>query len=58
MEREEETTKKIMTRLDRVDGRLESIETRLTNWRGMAAGVGLVVSALWAALLALVTWLR
>lgn len=49
MLREEITTRELLAQLARV-------EKRLSTWHGVAAGAGLVVSAVWAAALAAVAW--
>ena len=43
---------------DKVVERLDSIDRRLSQWHGIAWGIGLTVSAVWSVLLAAVAWMR
>lgn len=38
--------------------RLDSIDRRLSQWYGIAWGIGLTVSAVWSVLLGAVAWMR
>lgn len=51
MLREEATTRELIDRLAVMDQRLGA-------WKGMAVGAGLVVSAVWALILAALAWLK
>ena len=51
MLREEATTRELIDRLAAMDQRLGA-------WKGMAAGAGLVVSAVWALILAALAWVK
>ena len=50
MLREEATTQELRDSI-------AAVQRSLSGWRGVAAGAGLVVSAVWTAALALVAWL-
>ena len=42
---------RIEEKLDKLDGRVQVIETRFAQWGGIVTGVVLTVSAVWAALI-------
>jgi hypothetical protein len=51
MLREEAMTRELL-------GRLAALDRRIGAWQGMAAGAGLVVSAVWALILAALAWFK
>ena len=51
MAREEAMTRELL-------GKLAALDQRMGKWQGMAVGAGLVVSAVWALVLAAIAWFR
>lgn len=58
MAREEETTKHILDTLEGIEGRMASVERKLSGWAGVAIGMSLIVSAAWAVVLAAIAYFK